>query len=266
MATANIHNNTIAYESQGTGSPVLLIHGFPLNRQMWQAQADALAKSHRVITADLRGFGESPMGTGEVSMQRYAGDLVALLDHLKIDEPVSVAGFSMGGYVTFPFWKHHANRVRSILLVDTRAKADSSEQAVGRRETAEKVQSEGSGFLIEAMMPKLVASDTLQNRPRLVAELRAMMESSSIAGIAEALHAMANRADSQNMLTQIDVPVLIIVGEADAIAPPNEAEEIAKALPHGEYCLVPNAGHMAPMENPDAVSAAMQEHLSTLSL
>ena len=133
MSTATINNQKIAYESKGSGRPVLLVHGFPLNREMWRAQIDALATSHQVIAPDLRGFGESDPPSGDVPMADHADDLAALLDYLQIDQPVAIAGFSMGGYVTFEFWRRHKDRVGSMMLVDTRADADESKPGATNR-------------------------------------------------------------------------------------------------------------------------------------
>ncbi len=252
----------MVYEVIGTGKPVLLVHGFPLNRQMWRVQIDALAQSHKVIAPDLRGFGESDPPSGDVSMATYADDLAALLDHLAIDQPVTIAGFSMGGYVAFEFWRRHKNRVGNMMLIDTRADPDPSEKAAGRKEAAQRVLKEGPNFLYDGMMPNLVSDRTFNGQPDLVKSLRAIMATSSPAGVVAALHAMANRPDSQSLLAEISVPTVVIVGAEDAISPPSVMEQIAKSLQTAEFCVIENAGHMTTMENPDAVTTAMKKHLS----
>lgn len=262
MPKATINNQNIAYESKGSGKPVLLVHGFPLNRQMWREQLDTLATSHQVIAPDLRGFGESDPPVGDVSMADHADDLAALLDHLAIDQPVAIAGFSMGGYIVFEFWRRQKNRVGSMMLVDTRAGADSAEKAAGRRESAERVATEGPNFIFDGMIPSLVSDQTFNGQPDLVKAIHTMMAKSSPAGVVAALHAMANRSDSCDLLREINVPVTVIVGAEDAISPPAEMEDIAKSLQNAEYCVIPDAGHMTTMENAAAVSAAMQKHLS----
>ncbi|MCA9253187.1 MAG: alpha/beta fold hydrolase [Phycisphaerales bacterium] len=262
MSTATINNQKIAYESKGSGRPVLLVHGFPLNREMWRAQIDALATSHQVIAPDLRGFGESDPPSGDVPMADHADDLAALLDYLQIDQPVAIAGFSMGGYVTFEFWRRHKDRVGSMMLVDTRADADSPEKAAGRRESADRIATEGPNFIYDGMIPNLVSNQTFNGHPELVKAIHGIMVTSSPAGVVAALKAMADRPDSRPLLGEINVPTAVIVGSEDAISPPAEMEQIANSLQSAEFCTIPDAGHMTTMENPAAVLAAMQKHLS----
>ncbi|GJM25545.1 MAG: alpha/beta hydrolase [Phycisphaerae bacterium] len=262
MKMASINNRNVAYEVTGDGDPVVLAHGFPLNRQMWQSQIDTLATSHMVIAPDLCGFGESDEPSSAISMQNHADDLAGLLDHLAIDQPVTIAGFSMGGYVAFEFWRRHRKRIGGMMLIDTRADPDSDEKAAGRREAAERVLAEGADFLIDGMIPNLVSPQTLENNAALVKALKEMMATSSPSGVAAALNAMADRADSRDLLGEIDVPVAVIVGAEDAISPPADMEKIAQSLQSAEFCVIPNAGHMTTMENPNAVTSAMQKHLS----
>ncbi len=262
MSTLTIDNQKLAYEVTGSGKPVLLVHGFPLNREMWRDQIDALANSHMVIAPDLRGFGESDPPVGDVSMKVYANDLAALLDHLSIDQPVAIVGFSMGGYVTFEFWRRHKERVASMMLIDTRADPDSSEKAVSRRDAADRVEKEGINFLIDGMMPNLVADQTFKGQPDVVKALRTMMAKSSTAGVIGALHAMANRPDSRDTLADIDVPTAVIVGTEDAISPPADMEQIAQSLKTATFTVIADAGHMTTMENSAALTEAMKKHLS----
>jgi pimeloyl-ACP methyl ester carboxylesterase len=262
MPTALINNKNIAFEVVGEGEPVLLVHGFPLNRHMWRSQIDALSKSHRLIAPDLCGFGESGPPTSAVTMQTYADDLAGLLDFLEVDQPVTIAGFSMGGYVTFEFWRRHRNRVGGMMLIDTLADPDSTEKAAGRREAAQRVSAEGPNFLYDGMIPNLVADQTFNGHPELVKTIHGMMATSSSAGVIAALHAMADRSDSRELLREIDVPTTVIVGAEDAISPPAGMEQIAQSLQSAEFCVIPDAGHMTTMENASAVSTAMQKHLS----
>lgn len=248
----------------GMGPPVLLVHGFPLDHGMWAEQLEFLAVRSRVIAPDLRGFGTSGETPGTVTMERLADDLAELLDALRVTEPVVLAGLSMGGYVAWQFWRRHAARLRALILCDTRAAADTEEVARARGGLAARVLREGSSVLVEAMLPKLLGPGTSTTCPELVASARRMIEGTSPEGAAAALRGMALRPDVRSWLPEIEVPSLVIVGEHDAISPPEEMLAMAAALPSAQAVTIPRAGHLAPWENPGPVNQAMAEFLTRI--
>lgn len=245
----------------GEGPPVLFVHGFPLDHQMWQGQLSGLAGSHRLIAPDLRGFGKSSATPGAVSMAQYADDLAALLDALDIREPVTFCGLSMGGYIAWQFAQKHRNRLARLVLCDTRAVADSEEAAGGRRKNAEKVLNEGPAFLAEAMLPKLFAPGSHAYLASAVEQTKQIILQTSREGISAALLGMAERPDVSDRLASLDLPALVVCGEQDAIAPPAEMRQIALAMPNATYVEIPAAGHMAPLEQPAAFNAALLHFL-----
>jgi pimeloyl-ACP methyl ester carboxylesterase len=196
-----------------------------------------------------------------VTMDDFAADLAAWLDGLGIGEPVVFCGLSMGGYIAFQFWRHFATRLRGLVLCDTKATADTPEGAAGRRAMAERVLGEGAAPLVETMLPKLLAEDTVRERPELVEQLRSMIASGNPQGIAAAARGMAERPDMTAALAEIRCPTLVVVGQHDAISPPAEMRGLANAIPGARLAEIPAAGHMAPMENPAAVAAVMREFL-----
>ncbi len=281
----------IWYVDRGSGLPLVLIHGFPLDHTMWTEQIDALAGSgperstsgvsplsqagegpgvravSRVLAPDLRGFGCSPLGTTEddkVTMDQFADDLAAWLDALAIREPVVLCGLSMGGYIVFQFWRKFAARLRGLILCDTKAVADTPEGAAGRRSMAERVLREGPAPLMESMLPKLLAETTRQQRPYLVEQLRSVIAAGNPQGIAAAARGMAERPDMTAALGQIRCPTLVMVGQQDVISPPAEMRGLAAAIPGAKFVEIPAAGHMSPLENPVAVSMAVREFLATV--
>lgn len=265
----NLENQTVgdvqlAYVDSGEGMPVLLIHGFPLDHTMWNAQIGALAARYRVIAPDLRGFGSSGITPGKVTMEQFADDLASLLDALGIGGPAVVCGLSMGGYVAWQFWCKYAQRVRALILCDTRAAADAPEVAAGRLVTADRLLREGPGMLAETMMPKLLAESTAAGRPELAEALGRVIERTDPQGIAAALRGMAERPDVTARLAEITCPALLIVGAEDAISTPQEMGTIARAIPGARLVEIAGAGHMSPVERPQQVSAAMLELLATL--
>lgn len=253
----------ITYTDEGEGRPIVLIHGFPLSRGVWAPQVEALRSTHRVIVPDLRGFGESPPGslTGGVPMERYADDVAELLDELGAP-PAVIAGHSMGGYVALAFARRHAERLAGLVLVATRAVADSAEVAAGRRVTAEKVLAEGGqgmAALIEGMVPKLVAPGT--DDPDLLESVRVAMASASPEGTIGALLGMAERSDSTAMLPEIDVPTLVITGAEDTLIPVAESEAMAEAIPGAELVVLAGAGHLVSYERPEAFNRELTDWL-----
>jgi 3-oxoadipate enol-lactonase len=252
----------LSYYEIGSGTPLVLLHGFPLDHTMWRAQIEALRGTCRVIAPDLRGFGRSSLAVGDaeqgLDMRRYADDVVAVLDHLGVNQPAILCGFSMGGYVLWQFVREYPDRVRAIVLCDTKATADSEEMRSARLAGAKEVLRSGTGPIAEGMLPKLLAPATLANRPDVVEEIGAIIRRTAPEAIAAAGRGMARRPDVRADLPGIQVPTLVIVGAKDAISSPEEMREIAEAMPDSEYVEVPNAGHMSPVENADAVSEALR--------
>ena len=246
---------------RGAGSPLLFVHGFPLDHTMWQAQVERFARTHTIIAPDLRGFGLSSVTPGTVTMARFADDLNELLTALNISQPICLCGLSMGGYIAWAFWQRHRQRLSSLILCDTRAGADHAEGRATRLKTAERAEREGTGFLAESMIERLFGRDTREHRPELISQTQQVIRSAPPAGVAAASRGMAERRDVTSLLPSIDLPVLAIVGESDAITPPEEMRSLAEAIPAAEFVQIANAGHMAPLEQPDAVNMAIAEFL-----
>jgi pimeloyl-ACP methyl ester carboxylesterase len=261
MERIDLGEVTLQVEMRGAGPVLLLVHGFPLDHQMWRHQLDELSSDFRVLAPDLRGFGQSDHTPGIVTMQTYADDLAKLLDKLEVREPVTLCGLSMGGYIAWQFVERHRARLAKLVLCDTRAIADTPQGAQGRLETAQKVLKEGPQALVDGMIPKLFAPATIQSQPDLIAATRTIMLESSPEGIAAALRGMAERPDVTARLPTYDVPALVICGAQDAIVNVTEMRSIAEQLPHGRFVEVTDAGHMAPLEKPNEVNAALREFL-----
>ncbi len=257
MKTAKSNGINITYEVHGRGDPVLFIHGFPLSRELWRPMIEPMSDRFTLIMPDLRGMGDSE-ATCDASMADYSDDLAALLEVIGEKRPAAVVGLSMGGYVAFEFYRRHRDRVRALVLADTRAEADTPESAKTRLETAEKVMREGSGVVADAMAAKLFARSA---SPALVEEWRAIMTATKPMGVAAALKAMASRPDSTPTLKDIVVPTLIVVGEEDAITPPPLSRAMHAGIAGSRIRMIPECGHMPPVERPDAFSRAVGELL-----
>ena len=250
----------MAYSDTGSGSPVaLLVHGFPLNRSMWDPQMGWLrAAGLRVIVPDLRGFGASEAGpAGPLSMEQHADDLAALLAALGIGEPVVYIGLSMGGYVGFAFWRKYPALVRALVLLDTRASPDTPQAQAERHRLAAEVEALGSSQpVVDAMLPRLF-SPHLPPGSRVAQQVVGMMKGTSVQGVADGERGLAARVSSFPTLATITVPTLVLVGEYDVLTPPSDAQAIASGIPAAELVSIEEAGHMANMENPEAVNEAL---------
>lgn len=262
MTTIQLSDCQLSTVDQGSGPPLLLVHGFPLDHGMWRGQIDELSQTQRVIAPDLRGFGASSVTSGTVTMEQFADDLNSLLDRLNVQVPITYCGLSMGGYIGWQFFRRHRQRVKNLILCDTRAVADSPDAAESRRKLADRVLEEGARIVAAGMMPKLFGKATHEHKPQLVEATRQVMVRTDPQGVAAALRGMGQRPDSTSLLAQIDVPTLVLVGEEDAISTPDEMRSLAAGIPGAEFVQVPAVGHMAPLENPALVNAAVQRFLN----
>ncbi len=233
---AKIAGAEIEYAVAGRGPAVLLFHAFPLGLFMWDGQAEALADTHQVIRFDARGFGASPPGGALLTMERIADDGAALLDHLGVSRAV-VGGCSMGGYAAFAFVRRHADRLKGLVLQDTRAGAD---------------------------MPRLLGETTQKEHPEVVARIRERILAASPRGIADALAGLAARADSSPTLREIRVPTLVVCGAEDVLTPVAESEAMRKAVPGSRLEVIPKAGHLSNLEAPAPYNAALRSFLNGL--
>lgn len=268
MKAVKTAHAVLATLEQGAGRPVLFVHGFPFDHTMWRHQIDLAAQTARVIAPDLRGFGRSTIEpisakTG-VAMADYADDLACILDDLGVDEPVVLCGFSMGGYIAFQFFARHRAKLRALVLCDTKAAADSPQAREVRYKMAENVEGWGSAHVARLMNSKLYAASTMAKRPQIVVDMERVIAGTDPVAIAAAQRGMAHRDDSTPLISQLDLPTLFLVGEEDEITPPQEVAALAAAAPNSQYVVIPEAGHMSPVENPAAVNTALAEFLNSL--
>jgi 3-oxoadipate enol-lactonase len=261
--TARIAGGDLAYDVVGQGPALLLLHAFPLGMVMWEPQARAFASSHQVIRFDARGFGGSPPGDGLLTMERIADDAVALLDHLGVSR-AAVCGLSMGGYAALALVRRHPDRLRALVLADTRAGADAAAARTARAAQADKVRKEGSAAIADAVLPKLVGETTHKERPDLLARLRETIAANPPRGIADALAGLAARADSTPTLREIRVPTLVVCGDEDVITPLGESEALVRGVAGSRLEVVPAAGHLSSLENPDRFNDALGKFLKGL--
>jgi pimeloyl-ACP methyl ester carboxylesterase len=261
---ADINGSTLAYSDRGIGLPLVLIHGFPLCRKMWRPQAEGLAKAGcRVITPDLRGFGESGLPSGTVSMDIYADDIVALMDHVGIDK-AAVAGMSMGGYVLLNLLERYPERIAASIFITTKAGGDDDAGKARRTDLAEACRVQGILPVAEAFRTILFAPETMTDNPALPDEVFGWIDATSPQGAAAGLIAMRDRKDSVALLGSISQPSLVIGADQDQASPVENSHIIAEGLPDAELCILHGAGHMVNLEQPEGFNEAILEFLAGL--
>jgi 3-oxoadipate enol-lactonase len=241
---------------------VMLLHGFPLTRVVWEAQSNALARTCYVLRPDLRGAGSSSAPEGPYLMERLAADVAAVLDAAGI-ERAAIIGHSMGGYVALAFARMFTERLTSLALVASRLRADTPQEAAARRELAERVEREGSAeAAIHAYLPRLFAPQTFARRPELVERGYAIARANGAVGVASALRGIALRAPSEDIAEDLDVSVLMIGGAQDRVVARDEAQSIAATFPRGRLVLCEQSGHLPMLEEPERVTDALEAWLS----
>ena len=256
----------LAAAAQGAIPPnaLVLIHAFPMNADMWEAQLDGVPEGWRYLAPDLRGFGRSDPpganGVTPVSIDDYARDIVALLDHLGVERAV-VAGLSMGGYVAFALVRLAPLRVRGLVLVNTRAEADTEEARTGRDGMLELLARGGVEAVAEQMLPRLLGETTRVERAGVQERVRAIARANSAAGLRDAIRRMMSRPDSSPLLGDIACPALVIASDEDAVTPADRAHGMADAIPGARLTTIHRAGHLSNIEQPGDFNAALRNFL-----
>ncbi|MFG3162764.1 alpha/beta fold hydrolase [Streptomyces sp. NPDC048232] len=265
MSRMTVDDTALHYDDLGSpdGMPVVLIHGHPFNRTLWAPQAHALvAAGHRVVTPDLRGYGESDVTPGKVFLSDFADDVAALLDHLGIERAV-VGGVSMGGQIAMEFCRRHPGRVRALVLSDTSALAETDEGKAYRNRLADRLLAEGMAGYADEVIGKMLASYNVDALPDVAAHVLGMMRATDPRGAAAALRGRAERPDYRDTLATVAVPTLIVVGADDVFTPVSEAEAIAGLVPHATLSVVDGAGHLPGAEQPERFNTVLLDFLRT---
>jgi pimeloyl-ACP methyl ester carboxylesterase len=264
-----IDSRTIAYLDSAPGQhdlrALVLLHAFPIGANLWEPQMRSIPPGWRLITPDLRGFGGSMEldSLSALSMTDYADDVADLIDELGIKRAV-IGGCSMGGYAALAMYASRPDLFEGLVLANSRSGADSPEARANRRSMLALVDREGPQGVARDMMPKLLGKTTREEKPDVEATVRRLIKGQSPAGIRSAIHRMMHRVDSGPLLPQIMVPTLVITGDEDEIIPVEESRRMAGAIPGATLVIVPRAGHLANLEQPDAFNAALSTFLAAL--
>jgi 3-oxoadipate enol-lactonase len=261
VTIAQINGTTIAYADAGTGPALLLVHGHPFDRSMWAPQVAAFRERYRVVTADLRGYGESAVEPGLVRLETFAADVASLADHLGIDTFV-LGGLSMGGQIVMECYRQFPDRIRGLLLADTFPRADADEARAVRLATADILVRDGMRGYADANLAKMLAPYNVAGMPDVAAHVHRMMTGTAPEGAAAALRGRAERRDYCDLLAAVAVPALVVVGRDDEFTPVSDAEDMHARLPQSTLVVIDDAGHMPNLEQPTAFNEALASFLT----
>lgn len=246
-----------------SGNVLVWLHAFPVSAEQWRPQLEAPPPGWRVIAPDLPGFGGSADHHGTPSIDDFARTVDRLLESLDIDRAV-VGGLSMGGYSALAWLRVAPARIRALVLADTRAAADSDQARAGRAKLLTVLEREGAAGVAEDMMPKLLGETTRRERPAIVAQVRSLVEGNTPEGLRRGILRLRDRPDSSAVLGAAEVPVLVLIGDEDTVVPVAEAEQLAASVRRGTFGVIPGAGHLSNLENPDAFGTAVAQWLASL--
>ncbi|MEU8680159.1 alpha/beta fold hydrolase [Streptomyces sp. NPDC048611] len=264
MGSVACRGITVGYEDEGSGPPLVLVHGHPFDRSMWRPQTEHFSRAGwRVIVPDLRGYGESTPVPGTTPLETFARDLLALLDHLGIGRFV-LGGLSMGGQIVMECYRLFPERIRGLVFADTFAAAETEEGRTRRRDMAERLLREGMTGYAQEALPTMVSAHTLTHRPDVAAHVLAMMTAAPSEGAAAALRGRAERPDYTALLSRISVPALVVVGAEDAHTPVSDAQDIHTRVPDATLAVIEQAGHLPNLECPEEFNAVLAEFLHSL--
>lgn len=262
MNVAEVNGKLIHHHDLGVGVPVVLLHGFPLDSRIMLGVAERLATTCRVIVPDLPGFGQSRCDT-PFTLDSLADDVHALLGRIHA-APCVLGGLSMGGYISLAFAALHPDALRGLALIDTRADPDGEEVKRNRERFATIARELGVQPIIDAMLPRMFSETTARDRPEIVRQVTEIMSGCPAETVAVASLAMRGRADHTDTVRRLSCPLLLVYGRHDASTPPSVGEALASLAPRGTLRVIEDAGHLSPIERPDAVAEAVREFVRAL--
>ena len=260
-----INNLFVSYNDEGKhGSPVIIfIHGFPFNKSMWNLQVASLKDNYRLIRYDIRGHGDSDAGNEVFSIDLFVNDLISLMDALKIDHAI-VCGLSMGGYIALNAIEKYSERFDALILSDTQCIADTPEAKEKRTKAIESIKKNGVEKYAGESIKNLFAAESFISRVKEVADIKGMIIKTSVESLCNTLLALSVRKETCHILSEIKVPVLIMVGNEDIITPPDAARFMHEKIKGSSLKIIGHAGHLSNLENPEEFNLQLKKFLASV--
>jgi pimeloyl-ACP methyl ester carboxylesterase len=251
-----INGLTVFIEGDRNKPTILFVHAFPHDHRMWNKQVNALSREFCVITYDVRGFGESSIENGQFTMEMYVDDLINIVDEIGGGKPI-LAGLSMGGYISLRVLEKASEKFSGAVLMDTRSEADDNAGKLKRANAIKEISENGIIDFATEFVKGCVSDETLNGGTPAFNQALEIAKSQDPVGVKGALLAMVSRTDTTDGLTELNIPVLVLVGEHDKLTPPETMKAMADKIPDSHFMVIPNAGHLSNMENPGEVNAAI---------
>jgi len=256
--------NDLALQLSGNeqNPAIIFVHGFPYDHTMWNKQVEYFDNIFFCITYDIRGLGASKVGDGQFTMEKFAEDLFSIIEELKLKKPI-LCGLSMGGYLAFRAIEINQDVFKSVIFCDTKSQSDSDEIKLRRANKIKQINKVGLDVFVEEFVPTCFSDNYKLNFTEKYNEIKFLCKTNNPIGVKGALLAMISRTDSTSFLSKIKIPSLLLCGEFDTLTPPALMEDIASKIPNSKFLVVPNSGHMSPIENPDFVNNAIETFLQS---
>jgi pimeloyl-ACP methyl ester carboxylesterase len=260
-----VNNINVSYNDVGEGNiPIIFLHGFPFDKSMWKTQLDSLKSLNRVITIDIRGFGQSKDEKNTLSIDLFSEDLLAFMDKLKIENAI-LCGLSMGGFVALNAMRKFPDRFKALILCDTQCIADTLEVKENRYKTIEQISLDGTTSFNEKFIKSVFHPDSLTAKTEIVEHLRGIIFANSKEIITAGLTALAERSATCTILNTINIPTLIICGRQDKVTPLAQSESMHKNIKGSILKIIDNAGHVSNLEQPAAFNEAVIDFMVNLN-
>lgn len=256
----------VSYTDEGADdAPVIIfIHGFPFNKTMWKNQVSAFNENYRVVAYDVRGHGKSEAGTDDFSIELFVKDLIYAMDTLQIDTAI-LCGLSMGGYIALNAIGNYPERFNALILCDTNCTDDTQVAKEKRLKAIESIKQNGVEQFADELIENLLAPQTLVTKNEIVAAVREMIVETSPDSLYKTLTAFTRRSETCSKLQGIKVPVLIMVGKEDKITPPEAAQFMHEKITGSVLSIIPLAGHLSNLENPDQFNTQLDRFLASVN-
>ncbi|MBV5314317.1 MAG: alpha/beta fold hydrolase [Prolixibacteraceae bacterium] len=261
-----INHLSVSYTDEGPDDApvIILIHGFPFTKSMWNKQVEVLIERNRVIAYDIRGHGNSPAGTEDFTIELFVNDLIGLMDILKI-ETAMLCGLSLGGYIALNAMENYPKRFNALVLCDTTCAADTPEAVEKRMMTIKNIEKFGVETYANESLKNLFAPESFVTSKKRIGVIKDMILKTPVKMLTSTLHALASRKETCSTLQKIRVPVLILVGEEDKITPLNAAQQMQKNIAGSILHSIEHAGHLSNIENPYEFNAELVKFAASVN-
>lgn len=250
-------------EGNANNKPIVFIHGFPYDHTMWDKQVDELKLNHFCLTYDIRGLGQSPIGDGQYTIESFVDDLETIVSEQKLAKPI-LCGLSMGGYIALRAVERNEDKYSGLILCDTRSGSDTDEGKIKRAENIKKINTLGVKQFVNDFVPLCFSVKSITDANDEYTRVLNKSLSSNAIGVKGCLLAMAGRTDTTSYLSKIKIPTLFLCGEDDRLTPPDVMELMAEQIPGSQFEIVPDAGHMSPIENAPFINNKIKKFLARI--